>query len=66
MYEKRMLIMGQLVLTRNSGQSVLIGNDVVVKVDIKPGSRQVKLSIEAPKDMLILREELVRLNSASK
>ena len=64
--KKRMSIMGQLVLTRNSGQSVLIGNDIVVKVDIKPGSRQVKLSIEAPKDMLILREELAQLNSASK
>ncbi|MDP6968803.1 MAG: carbon storage regulator [Gammaproteobacteria bacterium] len=58
--------MGLLVLTRNSGQSVLIGDDIVIKVDLRKGSRQVKLTIDAPSDKLILREELVRYKRVEK
>ena len=52
--------MGSLVLTRNSGQSVLIGDDIVIRVELRKGSRQVKLTIDAPPDKLILREELIK------
>ena len=41
-----------LVLTRNSGQSVLIGDDIVVKVMLRKGSPQVDLAIDAPPQVL--------------
>ncbi len=48
-----------LVLTRKLGESVVIGNDIVVTVsDIKNG--QIKLGITAPKDVTINREEVIR------
>ena len=58
--------MGSLVLTRNSGQSVLIGDDIVVRVELRKGSRQVKLTIDAPLDKLILREELIKYKQPEK
>jgi carbon storage regulator len=48
-----------LILTRKLGESVLIGNDIVVTVsDIKNG--QVKLGISAPKNVTVNREEVVK------
>ncbi len=48
-----------LVLTRKLGESVVIGNNIVVTVsDIKNG--QIKLGITAPKDVTINREEVVK------
>jgi len=46
-----------LVLTRKSGQSIRIGDDIVVKIIDIDGS-QVKIGIEAPKGIPIFREEL--------
>ena len=46
-----------LVLTRKPEQSIIIGTDIVVKVLSVDGDH-VKIGIEAPKDVLILREEL--------
>ena len=46
-----------LILTRKVGEGVAIGDDVVVKV-IEVTKGGIKLGFEAPKDMLILREEL--------
>ena len=46
-----------LVLTRKSDESVRIGNDIVIKV-IRTGKGTVKLGIEAPADVRILRGEL--------
>ena len=47
-----------LVLTRKVGASLNIGDDITVKViDIQ--GRQVRIGIEAPKDVHILRSELV-------
>jgi len=47
-----------LVLSRNTNQSTLIGEDVKVTVlEIK--GNQVKIGIKAPEDVVILREELV-------
>ena len=46
-----------LILARKSGENILIGDNIVIKIiDISKG--MVKLGLDAPKDMLILREEL--------
>jgi len=45
-----------LVLTRKIGEAVLIGNDVRVTI-VQIRGKQVRLGIEAPPDLLILREE---------
>lgn len=46
-----------LVLTRKSGESIRIGDDVrIVLLDIK--EHQIRLGIEAPHDVPIHREEL--------
>ncbi len=48
-----------LALTRKLGESVVIGNDIVVAVSgIKNG--QIKLGISAPKDITVNREEVVK------
>ncbi|MGL6108261.1 carbon storage regulator CsrA [Romboutsia sp.] len=47
-----------LVVTRKKGESILIGDDIEIKVSkIEDGS--VKLAISAPKDMTILRNEVL-------
>ena len=51
-----------LVLTRKAGQKVMIGDTITVVVNKVEGNR-VTLGIEAPKDVLILRGELEKLQS---
>ncbi|MBI1914092.1 MAG: carbon storage regulator [Planctomycetes bacterium] len=48
-----------LVLSRKKGERIRIGDEVVVTV---PGSRKgkVRLGLEAPKDVAIVREEIER------
>lgn len=46
-----------LVLTRKSGQSIRIGDNIIIKIVDIDGS-QVKIGIEAPKGVAIFREEL--------
>lgn len=46
-----------LVLTRRTGQAIRVGDDIVIKIVDIDGS-QVKIGIEAPKGILIFREEL--------
>ncbi len=46
-----------LVLTRRAGQSIRLGDDILIKIVDIDGS-QVKIGIEAPKGILIFREEL--------
>lgn len=47
-----------LALSRKKGESVFIGDDIeVVVVDVK--GDQVRLGINAPRDLVILRSELV-------
>jgi carbon storage regulator len=48
-----------LVLGRRLGESILIGDDVVITV-VDVGAGIVRLGITAPRAMLVLREELVR------
>ncbi|MEE9332506.1 MAG: carbon storage regulator CsrA [Granulosicoccaceae bacterium] len=46
-----------LILTRRSSERIFIGDDVVLSVLAIEGNR-VKLGIDAPKDVSILREEI--------
>ncbi len=47
-----------LILTRKPGESFHIGDDIVVKITEIYG-RNVRLAIEAPRKIRVLREELV-------
>lgn len=48
-----------LVLVRKKNQSIIIGEDIEIKViDIE--ADQIKLGISAPKNLTILRKELYR------
>ena len=53
-----------LVLTRRPGESTLIGNDVEVFV-LEVHGNQVRLGIAAPKETLILRDELTQRSSSA-
>lgn len=47
-----------LVLTRKIGERIMIGDDIIVTlVDIDRG--KVRLGVEAPRDVQIIREELI-------
>ncbi|MCG1011199.1 carbon storage regulator CsrA [Tepidanaerobacter sp. GT38] len=46
-----------LVLTRKTGEGIVIGNDIIIKVFEIEGDR-VKIGIEAPKATKVLRLEL--------
>ncbi|MCM0650463.1 carbon storage regulator CsrA [Clostridium swellfunianum] len=48
-----------LVITRKKGESILIGDDVEITV-VKLDDGSVKLSIDAPKNVTILRKELYK------
>jgi carbon storage regulator len=46
-----------LVLTRKRSETILIGDDIIVKV-LKTGKGTVKIGIEAPRHIRVLRGEL--------
>jgi carbon storage regulator len=48
-----------LVLARKVDEAIVIGDDIVIKV-ISVENGVVKLGIDAPKDVSILRDELAR------
>lgn len=48
-----------LVLTRKPAEIIRIGNDIVIKV-IKTGKGTVKIGIEAPANVRVMRGELVQ------
>lgn len=48
-----------LVLQRKVGESIYIGDNVVVTVQEVSGDR-VKISIDAPREITIVREELIQ------
>ena len=48
-----------LILDRKLGQSILIGNGITVTPE-RIGGDRVRISIEAPRDVLVLRGELRR------
>lgn len=48
---------GMLVLTRNTDESIVIGDDITVTVLAVSGN-QVRIGIDAPKDVEVHREEI--------
>lgn len=48
-----------LVVGRKKGESIIIGDDIEITV-VKVEDGAVKLAISAPKDVTILRKELVK------
>ena len=48
-----------LVLTRRSGESITIGDDIIVTV-ISASGGQVRLGITAPRSVQVLREEIYK------
>jgi carbon storage regulator len=55
-----------LVLTRRAGESVMIGNNVVVTV-LEARGDVIRLGIQAPRDVQVHREEVFReLQSANR
>lgn len=52
-----------LMLSRKPGEAVQIGDDIVVRV-VKTSRGQCKLLFEAPKEVPIMRKELLQQRSA--
>ena len=48
-----------LVITRKEGESLLIGDNIKINIT-KVNDGSAKIAIDAPKDMTILRSELVK------
>jgi len=48
-----------LVLTRKKDEAIRIGDDIVIKI-IATDKNSVRIGIEAPDDVMILREELIQ------
>lgn len=53
-----------LVLSRKSGEKILIGENVTVTI-VRIGPNTVRLGIDAPRDMNIVREELCQADTMS-
>lgn len=50
---------GHLIFTRNKGQAFMVGDDVTIRV-VSIRGENVKLSIEAPREIAVDREEIRR------
>jgi carbon storage regulator len=48
-----------LILTRKLGEGLFIGDDIRISV-IEIRGKQIRLGIEAPSDVVVLREEIYR------
>jgi carbon storage regulator len=53
-----------LVLSRKVSQSIRIGPDITITI-VKVERNQVRIGIEAPRDLTILRDELIPLEPAT-
>lgn len=51
--------MGRLVITRDTGTSFKIGNDITVEI-LSVNRSQVKVGITAPKEIQIRRDNMVK------
>jgi len=52
-----------LVLSRKESQRIRLGDSIVITV-VRLGGDKVRLGIQAPKDMLVLRDELEAFSTA--
>lgn len=48
---------GRLVVSRKTGERVLIGDDVIVEV-VEHDRSRVRIAVTAPREVRVLREEL--------
>ena len=46
-----------LILTRKIGESIIIGDDIVIKV-VETGKNSIRIGIDAPKEVSVLRQEV--------
>jgi len=46
-----------LILTRKAGESIVIANDIIVKV-IETGKNSIRIGIDAPREISVLRQEV--------
>ncbi len=46
-----------LILTRKIGESIVIGDDIVIKV-VETGKNSIRIGIDAPKEIPVLRQEV--------
>ncbi len=53
-----------LVLSRKAGQSLIIGNDIVIRL-LEIRGQQVRIGVEAPSEVSVVREELHRAVAAA-
>jgi carbon storage regulator len=53
-----------LILTRYAGETIVIGDDITVTV-LGLNGNQVRIGIDAPRDVLVMREELLEREPAS-
>jgi len=49
-----------LILTRKSGQSILIGDDIKIRI-IEVKGNQVRIGVEAPRNISVHREEIYKI-----
>ncbi|MDI3477383.1 MAG: carbon storage regulator [Thermoanaerobacterium sp.] len=54
-----------LILTRKIGQSLIIGDDIEVKV-VSIDGENIKIGISAPKDVSVVRKELLEVKDENK
>jgi carbon storage regulator len=47
-----------LVLSRKRGERIIIGDDIVIEI-VRVSARDVGVGIEAPKDVRVMREEII-------
>jgi carbon storage regulator len=52
-----------LILTRRPGESIQVGDDIEISI-LEIRGNQVRLGINAPPDVLVLRSELVDVSKA--
>lgn len=52
-----------LVLTRRPGEAIIINGDIIVRV-LQINGNQIRLGIEAPENINIVREELTHVHNA--
>lgn len=48
-----------LILTRNAGEAIKIGDDITITVMGTKGN-QVRIGIDAPKDVAIARDDMIK------
>ncbi len=53
-----------LVLTRKPGEKLRLGKDIVITV-VKVKGQAVRIGIEAPRDLSVVREELLEVQRAA-